>query len=66
MQRRTDPWEAAGYLGMSVETLIKHYGHHRPDYLRNAAANISAPPQLRPGLTRTDQEHAGVKRKANG
>jgi integrase len=66
MQGRTDPWEAAGYLGMSVETMLKHYGHHHPDYQRNAAANISAPPQLRPNLPRTDQERAGAKRKANG
>ena len=66
MLRRTDPWEAAGYLGMNVETLIKHYGHHHPDYQRDAAANISAPPQKRPRYTRTDQEHAGGKRQANG
>jgi integrase len=30
-------WEAAGYLGMTVETLEHVYGHHSPDYLKGAA-----------------------------
>src|SRR5712671_96120 len=30
MQRGTGPWEAAGYLGMSVEMLLERYGHHHP------------------------------------
>ena len=30
-------WDAAGYLGMTVDTLEKHYGHHRPDYQAGAA-----------------------------
>jgi hypothetical protein len=25
MQNRTDPWQAAGYLGMSLETLLRVY-----------------------------------------
>ena len=37
MQQGVDRWEAAGYLGMSVETLKKVYGHHHPDFQRNAA-----------------------------
>jgi integrase len=28
MQLGTDPWEAAGYLGMSVKVLIDTYGLH--------------------------------------
>jgi integrase len=40
MQRRTDLWEAAGFLGMTVETLEKVYGHHHPDFQSQAAANI--------------------------
>ena len=66
MQAGTNPWEAAGYLGMGVETLLKHYGHHHPDFHRQAAENISAPPQKRPRYNRTDQERAGAKRKAIG
>jgi integrase len=30
-------WTAADYLGMSVEVLLNTYGHHHPDYLREAA-----------------------------
>ena len=37
MQRGMDPWQASGYFGMSMETLLKHYGHHHPDHLRDAA-----------------------------
>jgi integrase len=36
MQRGVDPWVAAGYLGMTVETLLEHYGHHHPDHLSQA------------------------------
>ena len=32
MERNVDTWNAAGFLGMSPTTLLKHYGHHRPDY----------------------------------
>jgi integrase len=35
MQSGIDPWEAAGHLGMSVETLQRVYGN--PDYQKNAA-----------------------------
>jgi integrase len=37
MQQGIDPWEAAGHLGMSVETLQRVYGKHHPDYQKNAA-----------------------------
>ena len=37
MQRGVPMWEAAGYLGMSRETLERVYGHHHPDYLRAAS-----------------------------
>jgi integrase len=36
MQNGTDMWEAAGYLGMTVEILSARYGHHHPDYLSGA------------------------------
>ena len=60
MQAGTNPWEEAGYLGMSVETLLSNYGHHHPDYQRAAAENICRPPKPRPRIPRTDQEHTGV------
>lgn len=40
MQNGVEVWEAAGYLGMSEETLRKVYGHHHPDYMRGAAEGI--------------------------
>lgn len=33
----TDPWKVAGMLGDSVQTVLRNYGHHHPDYLREAA-----------------------------
>lgn len=36
MQQGTDMWEAAGYLGMTVEMLSQRYGHHHPDHLSGA------------------------------
>ena len=42
MQRGTDPWQAAGYLGMSVKLLIDTYGHRHPDYMKEAAAAITS------------------------
>jgi hypothetical protein len=44
MQRGTEVWEAAGYLGMSEQTLRTVYGHHHPDYQRKAAAAITSKP----------------------
>ena len=37
MQAGVDPYEAAGYLGMSVQTLMEVYGHHSPAFQSNAA-----------------------------
>ena len=36
MERDVPPWEAAGYMGMSMETLEKCYGHHRPSHQARA------------------------------
>ena len=40
MQRGADPWQVAGYLGMSLEVLLNTYGHHHPDYLLDAVEKI--------------------------
>src|SRR5882672_327674 len=45
MQRGADPWKAAGFLGMSVEVLLDTYGHHHPEFLRDAAAAITSKPK---------------------
>jgi hypothetical protein len=37
MKEGVKPYEAAGHLGMSVETLMRVYGHHHPDFQKSAA-----------------------------
>lgn len=41
MQRGVGLWEAAGFLGMTPDTLERVYGHHSPNYLRKAAEALS-------------------------
>ncbi|GAB1715379.1 MAG: phage integrase [Nitrobacter sp.] len=41
MQRGADPWQAAGYLGMSLDVLLNTYGHHHPHYLSDAVEKIA-------------------------
>lgn len=47
MQQGSDPWAAAGYLGMSVQVLIQTYGHHHPDFQAQAAEAIVSKSRLR-------------------
>src|SRR5581483_11539046 len=49
-QAGVDKWEAAGFLGMSVETLDRVYGHHHPDHLKAAARAIGYRPRPRVSL----------------
>lgn len=37
MQRGIAPWDAAGWLGMTPETLWRVYGHHHPDFQKEIA-----------------------------
>jgi integrase len=37
MRQRVDPWVAANSLGMSLEMLTRVYGHHHPDWQKDAA-----------------------------
>ncbi len=36
MQCRADKWDAAGFFGLTLDTLERVYGHHHPDHLRSA------------------------------
>jgi integrase len=45
MRAGGDRWEAAGFLGMSVEMLDRVYGYHHPDHLRTAAHFIGYRPR---------------------
>ena len=56
MRNGTKLWQVAGYLGMSVETLPKVYGHHHPDYLSDAAEKMTAKPKRRSTATATPQK----------
>lgn len=37
MQNAVPIWEAAGSLGMSAQVLERVYGHHHPDWQKDAA-----------------------------
>lgn len=37
MQAGVPIWEAAGHLGMTVETITRTYSHHHPDFQKAAA-----------------------------
>jgi len=41
MQAGVDLWEAAGFLGMTIEMLAERYGHHHPDHLSGARRAFS-------------------------
>ncbi len=45
MQAGVDKWEAAGFLGMTVDLLDRVYGHHHPLHLQRAARAIGYRPQ---------------------
>ncbi|WP_246395501.1 hypothetical protein [Afipia massiliensis] len=45
MQAGVDKWEAAGFLGMTVDLLDRVYGHHHPLHLQRAARAIGYRPR---------------------
>jgi integrase len=40
MQKGVSLWDAAGFLGMTVQQLEQGYGHHHPDYQRRAVTAL--------------------------
>jgi hypothetical protein len=42
MQEGTERWQAAGWLGMTLEQLENGYGHHHPDFQEEAAEAFGA------------------------
>jgi integrase len=50
MQAGVSMFRTAGFLGMSVETLDRVYGHHHPDYLSDAADAIGRKPNKNQAL----------------
>jgi integrase len=59
MENGADLWKAAGFLGMTVETLQAVYGHHHPDFQHEAAAAITSAPSRAAGQVR--DRYAGNK-----
>ena len=41
MQAGVETWQAAGFLGMTVEMLERVYGHHSPIYQKQAADAVT-------------------------
>jgi integrase len=42
MQAGVEPWQAAGFLGMTVEMLERTYGHHCPTFQKAASMAIAS------------------------
>jgi integrase len=63
MQRGVPVWQAAGFLGMSAEILEKTYGHHHPDYLKDAADAITSKTPQKVSLVVSLVEAAEYKEK---
>jgi hypothetical protein len=63
MHAGVDKWEAAGFLGMSVEMLDRVYGHHHPDHLRNAAHAIGYGRRVHEKLAVTLAVRSGAGRR---
>ena len=60
MQAGTDLWEASGFLGMTVQTLMNTYGHHHPDHLAGARRAFDRPPPIRHRLAGAEREQTGA------
>lgn len=45
MQNGIDLWQAAGFFATSMQTMIRVYAHHNPDFMREAAETIGRRPQ---------------------
>jgi hypothetical protein len=41
MQKGVNLWDAAGFLGMTVQQLEQGYGHNHPDYQQEAVAALA-------------------------
>jgi integrase len=55
MKSGVSTWDAAGFLGMTEETLRRVYGHHHPDYLSDPADALSGRPRNVRGIQRNSK-----------
>lgn len=52
MQAGAELWSAAGFLGMTVKQLEDTYGHHHPDYQKDAASKAGGRKIQKPSIIR--------------
>ena len=64
MQSGVDLWDAAGFLGMTVKQLEETYGHHHPDYQREAAEALGGQNGERNPVNKTRQGTPNVTKIA--
>ena len=61
-------WEAAGFMGMTAEMFERGYGHHHPDYQREASeavSNAARQKRDRYGATKREQTQLNVNKIAD-
>jgi integrase len=64
MQKGVDLWDAAGFLGMTVQQLEATYGHHHPDYQRGAAEALGGQNGERNTVNKSRRVEANVTKIA--
>jgi integrase len=63
MQQGVNLWDAAGFLGMTVQQLEQAYGHHHPDYQEEAVGAFGGQFGARNTVNKTRQLDANVAKK---
>jgi integrase len=58
MQKGVNLWDAAGFLGMTVQQLEQGYGHHHPDYQEEAVAALGGQHGARNAVNKERQAFA--------
>jgi integrase len=62
MQKGVNLWDAAGFLGMTVQQLEHGYGHHHPDYQEEAVAALGGHHGARNPVNKDGQPSSNVTR----
>jgi hypothetical protein len=60
MQNGVNLWDAAGFLGMTVQQLEQGYGHHHPEFQQEAVAALGGQHAARNNVNKPRQTHANV------
>ena len=65
MQGGVNLWDAAGFLGMTVQQLEAGYGHHHPDYQQDAIAALGGRRAARNTVNKSRRTAASVTKIAD-